>query len=124
MEAVDTQVPTDGSEKARHFAKLSSLLRTVFLALLVTVVSYLAAWVGVSLFVSHETTAVSAFYPGEAVLVSVLLLVSRPIWPWLILAGVVGWVLATLQIGAKPTALFFVVMSAGAAEALIAALGL
>jgi len=55
--------------------RLSSPLRTAILALLVAVVSYVAAWLGHNLVLSSQ--GVSVLWPANAVLVSVMLLVPR-----------------------------------------------
>lgn len=96
-------------------------ISTAVLALSVAVVSYLAAWLGGALAV-HPQEA-SALWPGCALLVSVLLLVPRRIWPVLIPVGLAGFALYDLSIGFphSTTALFIL---ADAVEIIIITVGL
>ena len=96
-------------------------LPTAFLALSVALVSYLAAKLGGVLAVPPQE--VSALWPGNALLVSVLLLVPRGTWPALIPAGLAGFVLYDLQVGLPPsTSALFVL--ANAVEIVIVTVGL
>jgi len=74
---------------------------TAVLALSVAVVSYLAASLGSELAVPPQEA--SALWPGNAILVSVLLLVPRRTWPVLIPAGLVGFVLHDFWAGFPPS---------------------
>jgi signal transduction histidine kinase len=100
---------------------VSSLLKTATLTFLVAVGSYLAARLGASFVISRE--AVSALWPGCALLVSVLLVVPRKTWPVLIPAGLVGFVIQDLQFGLPPRAIAIFLVT-DALEILIGALGL
>src|SRR5262245_61783695 len=79
------------------WAKRSSPLRTAGLALVVGVASYLAARLGHSIVLSSQ--GVSVLWPAWALLVSVLLLVPRAIWPVLIPAGIIGFVVDDFRVG-------------------------
>jgi signal transduction histidine kinase len=74
-----------------------SPLRTIGLALVVGVMSYLAARIGHSIVLSSP--GVSVLWPACALLVSVLLLVPRQTWPVLIPAGLVGFVVDDFRVG-------------------------
>jgi integral membrane sensor domain MASE1 len=73
-------------------------LRTVFQAALVLVLCYLAAKLGGTLIITVPQT-LWPLWPGCAVLVAVLLVSPRKIWPILIPAGLAGFVLYDLQTG-------------------------
>jgi signal transduction histidine kinase len=94
---------------------------TAVLAILVAVVSYLAARLGNELAVSPQEA--SALWPGNAVLVSVLLLVPRRTWPVLIPAGLAGFVLHDLSAGFPPSTSALYIL-ADAVEIIIIAMGL
>jgi signal transduction histidine kinase len=94
---------------------------TVVLALAVAVVSYVAAWLGSELAVPPQEA--SALWPGNAVLVSVLLLVPRKTWPILIPAGLAGFVLHDLAAGFPPSMSALYIL-ADAVEIIIITLGL
>ena len=96
-------------------------LSTLSLALFVAVVSYLLACLGVTLVIPPQV--MSPFWPGDAFVVSVLLLTPRRTWPVLISAGLAGYVLQSVQAGFSPRTIAW--GQAGAALViLIAALGL
>jgi signal transduction histidine kinase len=110
------------SDNALKFkAKLSFPLQTALLALFVTIVCYFADWLGTTLILSWHT--VSALWPGSAILLSVLLLVPRRIWPVLIPAGFLGFILRNVHVGLEPTVIALL-QSADTIGILIAALGL
>lgn len=97
-----------------------SSLRTVAVAGLVAILSYLCAQLGGALVLRPEM--IWPVWPGCAFLVAVLLLVPRNIWPIVIAAGLAGFVLYDLQAGLtlRSTALLIL---ADTVEVLIAALG-
>ncbi|MGB2632580.1 MAG: MASE1 domain-containing protein, partial [Candidatus Acidiferrum sp.] len=78
--------------------KLTSRLRMIALAGVVGVVCYLAAAVGGILIINVPQT-LWPLWPGCAVLVAILLVTPRKIWPFLIPAGLAGFVLYDLQAG-------------------------
>jgi signal transduction histidine kinase len=78
----------------------TSPFQIALLALGVTAVCYFADWLGTTLILSWHT--VSALWPGAAILVSVLLLVPRRIWPVLLPAGIVGFILRNVSVGLQP----------------------
>ena len=97
----DATVPYAEDDKAlRSKVKLSFPLRTALLALCVAVVCYFADWLGTTLILSWHT--VSALWPGTAILVSVLLLVPRRMWPVLLPAGIGGFILRNVRVGLEP----------------------
>ena len=76
-------------------------LPTAVLALAVAVVSYFASRLGgILAFAPQEA---SALWPGNALLVSVLLLLPRRTWPVVIPAGLAGIALHHLQVGLAPS---------------------
>jgi signal transduction histidine kinase len=91
------------------------------LALSVAVVSYVAAWLGSELAVPPQEA--SALWPGNAVLVSVLLLVPRTTWPVLIPAGLAGFVLHDVLVGFPPSTSALYIL-ADAVEIIIITVGL
>ena len=117
----DTVHHVEGDNALRFKVKLSFPLQTALLALFVTIVCYFADWLGTTLILSWHT--VSALWPGTAILVSVLLLVPRRIWPVLIPAGILGFILRNVHVGLEPRAIALL-QSADAIGILISALGL
>jgi PAS domain S-box-containing protein len=97
-----------------------SPFQTLILVCLVATLCYLAAKLAVALAVRSQM--VWPLWPGCALLVAVLLLVQRRIWPILITAGFAGFILYDLQAGVtiRSTALLIL---ADTIEVLIAALG-
>jgi PAS domain S-box-containing protein len=115
-------ISNNESDKTPRFkVKLTSPFRTALLALFVTVVCYFADWLGTTLILSWHT--VSALWPGAAILVSVLLLVPRKIWPVLLPAGIIGFILRNVSVGLQPGAIVLL-HTADTIGILIAALGL
>ena len=102
--------------------KLTSRLRTMALACVVGVVSYLAALVGGILIITVPQT-LWPLWPGCAVLVAILLVTPRKIWPILIPAGLAGFVLYDLQVGVPPVAIAWLMLT-DVAEILVTAGGL
>jgi integral membrane sensor domain MASE1 len=111
---------TDPPRSFRAKASPGAPYHTVTLVCLVAILSYLAARLGGALVLRPQM--VWPLWPGCALLVGVLLSVRRKIWPILIAAGLVGFVLYDVQVGLslRFTALFIL---AGTIEVLIAALG-
>jgi PAS domain S-box-containing protein len=77
-------------------SNVDSPIRITILAFLVATLCYLSARLAGSLVISVPQT-VWPLWPGCALLVAILLLVPRRIWPILIPAGVAGFVLSDLQ---------------------------
>jgi signal transduction histidine kinase len=96
-------------------------MRTALLALLVTVVSYLAARLGATIVLTSQ--GISVLWPPCALLVGVMLLVPRRTWPVLVPAGLAGSVIHDLQFGFTPWATGLFVL-ANTIEFLIIGLGL
>ena len=78
-------------------ANLDSSVQVVMLVCLVAAMSYLAAKLGGSLVIRPQMSW--ALWPGNALLVSILLLVQRRLWPLLIAAAFAAFVLYDLQEG-------------------------
>jgi PAS domain S-box-containing protein len=103
-----------------RIANPDSPFRIVVLACLVAFLSFLAAKAGGSLVLRPEM--LWPIWPGCAILVAVLLLVPRRVWPILIPAGLAGFVLYDLQAGVPLRSIAFLILS-DTVEVLIAALG-
>jgi PAS domain S-box-containing protein len=115
-------VSNNESDKTlRSKVKLSFPLRMALLALGVAVVCYFADWLGTTLILSWHT--VSALWPGTAILVSVLLLVPRRMWPVLLPAGIGGFILRNVRVGLEP-GVIALLQGADTIGILISALGL
>jgi PAS domain S-box-containing protein len=95
-------------------------LHTVIVACLVAFLSYLAAELGGMLVVRPQM--VWPLWPGCALLVAVLLLVPRRVWPILLTAGLAGFALYDLQAGLTLRS-SGVLLLADAVEVLVATLG-
>ncbi len=111
-----------GESNAPPFlTKRSSATRTALMALLVILVSYLAARLGATMVVS--SLGLSVLWPPSALLVAAMLLVPRRNWLWLIPAGLAGSAVENLQLGFTlgATGLFFLTNTI---EFLIIGLGL
>jgi len=98
----------------------SPALYTVLLACLVAFLCYLATSLGWALVIRPQM--LWPIWPGCAFLVAVLLLAPRSIWPILLTAGLVGFVVYDLQVGfaLRSTALLIL---ADIVEILIVAIG-
>ncbi|MGA7294098.1 MAG: MASE1 domain-containing protein [Terriglobales bacterium] len=101
-------------------ANLNSPLHTAVQACLVAGLSFLAAKLGGVLVLRPQM--LWPLWPGCALLVAVLLLVQRRIWPILIAAGLAGFVLYDLEAGLTLRSISLLIL-ADAVEVLIAALG-
>ena len=121
MPADTALLHVEGDKAPRFKTKMSSAVRTVLWAIFVTVVCYFADWLGTTLILSWHT--VSAFWPGTAILVSVLLLVPRRIWPVLLPAGIAGFIIRNVGVGLQP-GVIALLHTADTIGILIAALGL
>jgi integral membrane sensor domain MASE1 len=97
----------------------NSPFRTALLACLVAALCYLAARLGGALTLHPQTLC--PLWPACALLVSVLLLVPRKIWPVLILAGFAAFVIYDLQTGLTLRSTACLIL-ADTVEVLIAAL--
>ena len=93
----------------------------VMLAWLVATLCYLAAKLGGVLVISTQQT-LSPLWLGCALLVAILLLVSRKTWPVLIPAGLASFVLYDLQVGIPIRSIAWLIL-ADTLEILIAAWG-
>ena len=89
---------TSSSGPSWNGANLNSRSQKAMMACLVVTLCYLAAKLGGVLILNAPQT-LWPLWPGCAILVAVLLLLPRKIWPILIPAGLVGFVLYDLQVG-------------------------
>ncbi len=100
---------------------LDSSVQVVMLVCLVAAMAYVAAKLGGSLVIRPQMSW--ALWPGNALLVSILLLVQRRLWPLLIAAAFAAFVLYDLQEGLPLRSTGLLIFS-DTAEVLTAALGL
>jgi PAS domain S-box-containing protein len=112
---------TNSKRVSWDLSNLNSPFRTVLLAFLVVVLSYLSAKLGGVLIIRVPQT-VWPLWPGCAVLVAILLLVPRKIWPVLLPAGLAGFVLSDLQAGVSIHDIAWLIL-ADTVEILVAAWG-
>lgn len=103
------------------FVNPSSPLHTAALALLVTFLAYFAAKAGGELVLRPQM--VWPLWPGCALLVAVLLLVPRRIWPITLAAGLAGFAIYDLQLGLPLRTSVFLLLS-DVIEILTAAFGI
>lgn len=99
-------------------AEWDSPLRVAVMVCVVAILSYLASRVGGALIL--HPSMLSALWPGCALLVSVLLLVPRRMWPILIAAAFGAFVLSSLQDGVSARSIVWLLL-ADAVEVLTAA---
>lgn len=102
--------------------KLTSRLRTIVMAGMVGVLCYLAAVVGGILIIKVPQT-LWPLWPGCAMLVALLLVTPRKIWPFLIPAGLAGFILYDLQAGVPLGAIAWLMLT-DVTEILVTAGGL
>src|SRR5580692_2474418 len=102
-------------------ANPNSPFRTVILAILVAVLCYLCAKLAGALIINVPQT-VWPLWPGCAVLVAVLLLLPRKIWPVLLPAGLAGFLVYDLQAGVSIISIAWLIL-ADTLEILVAAWG-
>ena len=102
-------------------ANRNFVLRTIILACVVTILCYLTAMLGGALVMRPQM--VWPLWPGNALLVAVLLLNSRKIWPILLASGLAGFLLYDLPAHLTVRSTVLLILSDGI-EVLIAALGL
>jgi PAS domain S-box-containing protein len=105
----------------RITANQVSPLRAVILACVVACVSYLASRAGGALILRPQM--VWPLWPGCALLVAMVLLLPRRLWPILIPAGFAGFVLYDLQAGVSVRSTALLIL-ADTIEVLTAALGI
>jgi PAS domain S-box-containing protein len=108
-------------DRSPAIANLEDRLHPVFRAILMLVLCYLAAKLGGTLIINVPQT-VWPLWPGCAVLVAILLVSPRKIWPILIPAGLAGFVLYDLPAGVSISSTA-VLQLADIAEILVAVWG-
>ena len=112
---------TGRSHPSWNIANLDSPFRTVILEVCaVAMLCYLAGELGHALIIPPDHT--TAFWPATPLLVAVLLLAPRRIWPGLIAAGFGAMVVSDLQNGVPFSSLIWFTLG-DAVGVLIAALG-
>jgi len=114
MSSIDTCQPSSR-------ANLSSPFRIAILACLVAIMSYVAARLGTTVVLRPHLDW--PLWPGNILLVCVLLLTPRRIWPILIAAALATFAIYDLNIGISIRSVIFFQLS-DATEVLTAALGL
>jgi PAS domain S-box-containing protein len=112
---------TSLNKSSRSITKLNRGFRTVLLGSMVATLCYLAAKLGAILIITGPQ-ALWPLWPGCALLVAVLLLFPRKIWPILISAGLAGFVVYDLQVGVSIRSIAWLIL-ADTLEILIAAWG-
>ena len=112
---------TGSSRSSWKLANLSSPSRTVILVCFVATLSYLAARLGGTLIISPH--GAWPLWLGNVILVSILLLVPRRMWPLVIAAAFAAFILNDLQTE-QPIRSIALLLVADAIEVLTAALSL
>jgi integral membrane sensor domain MASE1 len=113
------ELATGSSRSSWNLANLNSPFHTVILVCFVAILSYLAARLGGTLIIRPQ--GAWPLWLGNVVLVSILLLVPRRIWPVLIATAFAVFVLNDLQIG-QPIRSIALLILADTIEVLTAAL--
>jgi PAS domain S-box-containing protein len=104
-----------------YITKLNAKFRTTILAFLVAMVCYLSAKLAGALIINIPQT-VWPLWPGCAVLVAILLIQPRKMWPLLLPAGLAGFVFYDLQAGVSIPSIAWLIL-ADTLEILVAAWG-
>jgi PAS domain S-box-containing protein len=104
-----------------HIANLDLRFRTVLLSCLLAVACYAAARLGGILIIT-KPQALWPLWPGCALLVAVLLITTRKIWPILLPAGLAGFLVYDLQAGVSYPAIAWLIL-ADTLEILVVAWG-
>lgn len=112
---------TSDRHSSWDMSKLKSRLQTVLTASMVATLCYLAANLG-GVLIINAPQAHWPLWPGCAVLVAILVLSPRKIWPILIPAGLAGFVAYDLQAGVSIRSIAWLIL-ADTLEILVAALG-
>src|SRR5271170_3675457 len=106
---------------ARNMPNLISFFRTILLACFVAMLSYAACALGAALVLRPQM--LSPLWPGCVLLVSVLLLVSRRMWPILILTAFAVFFFYDLYKGVPASTAAWLIL-ADTVEIVIAVVGL
>jgi signal transduction histidine kinase/integral membrane sensor domain MASE1 len=114
-------VETGSGDPSWNAANLNSRSQKAMMACLVLTLCYLAAKLGGVLIINAPQT-LWPLWPGCAILVAVLLVLPRKIWPILIPAGLAGFVLYDLQVGVSIRSIAWLIL-ADVLEILAAAWG-
>jgi PAS domain S-box-containing protein len=111
---------TDSARQSWKIGNLSSPIHVATLVFLVGLMSYFASLLGSSLRVPPRM--ISPLWPGNALLIAVLLLVPRKIWPALITVALGVFLLTGLQAGVPIATVSWLILG-DLVEVLIAAFG-
>ncbi len=114
-------VETNYKDASRNVASFDSRFRVFLLVCLVAMLSYLAARLGTTLEILPQ--ADWPFWPGNVLLVSILLLVPRRTWPILMATALASYLFSNLQTGLTIPSIFLFGLS-DTVEILTAALAL
>jgi PAS domain S-box-containing protein len=117
----ESRMESSDDDATRNTVNLNSRWKTVGLACLVAALCYLAARLGGTLEILPQ--ADWPLWPGNVLLASILLLVSRRIWPILMAAGFAAFVFFNLQYGMSIRSIILLLLS-DSVEILTVALGL
>jgi len=112
---------TNRKDSSWNIVSLDSRFRILFLVCLVATLSYLTARLGGTLVILPQANW--PLWPGNAIVVSILLLVPRKMWPILMVAAFGTFVLYDLQAGVTIRSTALLILS-DTVEVLTAALGL
>lgn len=112
---------TAQSNPSRNAANANSWPNQALRAGLTGVVCYLAAKLGGFLII-REPQTLWPLWPGCAVLVAILLVLPRKVWPLVMAAGLAGFLLYDLQVGVPISSLAWLIL-ADTLEILVAAWG-
>jgi PAS domain S-box-containing protein len=93
-----------------NIANLSLRSRTIFLSCLLAVACYAAARLGGILIIT-KPQALWPLWPGCALLVAILLISPRKIWPFLLPAGLAGFLVYDLQAGVSYPAIAWLILA-------------
>jgi signal transduction histidine kinase len=110
-----------GQDQLASQEALRSGSQKLLLAFIVFSLCYLTAELG-GILVMHVPQPVWPLWPGCAILTTVLLLASRPLWLIFLPAGLAGFVLYDLRAGLTPVPIFLLIL-VDTAEILTAAVG-
>jgi PAS domain S-box-containing protein len=121
LTGLSKNMETGRSRLSWNITKLNSQFRIAILAFLVATVCFLSAKLAGALIINIPQT-VWPLWPGCAVLVAILLLLPRKIWPVLLPAGLAGFVLYDLQAGVSISSIAWLIL-ADSLEILVAAWG-
>src|SRR5271157_5360966 len=101
---------TAQSDASRNTASTNSWPNQALRACLTALVCYLAAKLGGFLII-REPQTLWPLWPGCAVLVAILLVLPRKVWPLVMAAGLAGFVLYDLQVGVSISSIAWLILA-------------